>query len=136
MIFVISSNSFGDNRWVSIGPEGGSVPALAINPQTPEILYAETYGGGVFKSTNGGTNWSAIDTGLTNPYVLTLAINPQAPDTLYAGTEGGGVYKIQQTEPIGSVPTTTGWGKMLLIMFLALMAVYFLNKVRNSHSPL
>jgi hypothetical protein len=49
LIFVVSSDSFGDNRWISIGPEGGSVFALAINPETPDTLYAGTDGGGVFK---------------------------------------------------------------------------------------
>ena len=53
-------------------------------------------GDGVFKSTNGGTNWTAMNTGLTSTDVYALAINPQTPDTLYAGTYGGGVFKIQQ----------------------------------------
>ena len=44
------------------------------------------FGGGVFKSTNGGGSWTAINTGLTNPNVLALAIDPSAPATLYAGT--------------------------------------------------
>ena len=52
--------------------------------------------GGVFKSTNGGANWTAINTGLTNTHVCALAINPQTPDTLYAGTYGGGVFKTVQ----------------------------------------
>ena len=49
--------------------------------------------GGVFKSTNGGGNWSAVNTGLTDTYVHALAIDPVTPTTLYAGTEGGGVFK-------------------------------------------
>jgi photosystem II stability/assembly factor-like uncharacterized protein len=50
----------------------------------------------VFKSTNGGTNWSAVNTGLTNTYVRALAIDPATPATLYAGTEGGGVFKTKE----------------------------------------
>jgi DNA-binding beta-propeller fold protein YncE len=91
LIFVLSSNSFGDDRWISIGPEGGPVPALAINPQTPSILYAG--GGGAFKSTNGGANWFGINTGITNTSILAVAIDPQTTDTLYAGTASGGVFK-------------------------------------------
>ena len=64
-IFVLSSNSFGDNLWIRLGPEGGLlVYALAINPQTPDTLYAGSQGGGVFKSTNGGASWTAMNTGL------------------------------------------------------------------------
>ena len=39
------------------------VKALAIDPHDPSTLYAGTYGGGVFKSTNGGGSWSAVNTG-------------------------------------------------------------------------
>ncbi len=71
---------------------GTHVLALAINPQTPDTLYAGT-SGGVFKSTDGGTSWTARNTGLNySGTVLALAINPQSPETLYAGTSGG-VFK-------------------------------------------
>ena len=66
--------------------------SLAIDPVTPTTLYAGTHDGGVFKSTNGGENWSAVNTGLTNTDVHTLAIDPATPTTLYAGTFGG-VFK-------------------------------------------
>ena len=47
----------------------------------------------MFKSTNGGGNWSAVNTGLTTTVVRALAIDPATPTTLYAGTYGGGVFK-------------------------------------------
>ena len=47
----------------------------------------------MFKSTNGGATWSAVNTGLTDTYVNALAIDPATPATLYAGTWGGGVFK-------------------------------------------
>ena len=90
--------SAGINVWTSHGPEGGYIGALAIDPATPTTLYAGTYRGGVFKSTNGGGNWSAVNTGLTNTDVYTLAIDPITPTTLYAGTWGGGVFDMEQVE--------------------------------------
>ena len=44
----------GNNVWTSLGPEGGTVVALAIDPTTPTTLYAGVRnffagGGGVFK---------------------------------------------------------------------------------------
>jgi hypothetical protein len=70
--------------------------ALAINPTTPATLYAGTYDG-VFKSTDSGGTWAAVNTGLTTLQVGALAINPTTPATLYAGTggmyDGGGVFK-------------------------------------------
>ena len=46
----------------------------------------------LFKSTNGGAAWSAVNTGLTYTYVFALAIDPATPSTLYAGTVDG-VFK-------------------------------------------
>ncbi|MDZ7294203.1 MAG: T9SS type A sorting domain-containing protein, partial [candidate division KSB1 bacterium] len=51
-----------------------------------------TFGGGVFKSANGGANWSAANAGLTELHVYALEVDPQTPTTLYAGT-GGGLFK-------------------------------------------
>src|SRR5437762_1254015 len=79
-------------RWISNGPPG-TVNAIAIDPQTPTTLYAGTLGGGVFKSSNGGGSWTAINTGLTNLALRALAIDPQTPATVYAGTDGGNVFK-------------------------------------------
>ena len=86
-----STVSAGINVWTSNGPEGGVVYALAIDPAAPATLYAGTRVG-VFKSTNGGASWSAVNTGLTNTHVGALAIDPATPTTLYAGTDGG-VFK-------------------------------------------
>ena len=86
--------SAGTNVWTSIGPEGGRILALAIDPAAPSTIYAGTWGG-VFKSTNGGAAWSAVNTGLTNTDVYALAIDPVTPSMLYAGTWGGGVFAIQ-----------------------------------------
>jgi hypothetical protein len=40
--------------WTSIGPDGGQIRALAIDPTAPSTLYAGTQGGGVFRSLDGG----------------------------------------------------------------------------------
>src|SRR5262249_25570683 len=68
--------------------------ALAIDPTNFSTLYAATYGG-VFKSTNGGANWTAGNSGLppSPTKVSALAIDPTNPSTLYAGTYGNGVFK-------------------------------------------
>ena len=89
----------GINQWTSYGPAGGSVTALAIDPTATATLYAGIIGGGVYKSTDGGQHWTAINTGLTNTHVTALAIDPQTPTTLYAGTGGSGVFAIEQESP-------------------------------------
>src|SRR5262249_519160 len=58
----------GNNVWTSLGPGGEPVGALAIDPIPPTTLYAGTGGNGVFKSTNGGSSWSAVNTGLPDNF--------------------------------------------------------------------
>jgi len=50
-------------------------------------------GNGVFLSTNNGTSWTAVDSGLTNAWVLSLAVPPTGTGAtnIFAGT-GGGVF--------------------------------------------
>ena len=87
--------------------------AFAIDPQTTTTLYvggfdSTTRIGGVFKSTDGGQSWSALNAGLTTSQVWQLAIDPQTPTTLYAGTTTG-VFALQQTTVGGAVTTTVNF---------------------------
>ena len=89
--------------WGSIGPTGGTVFALAIDPHAPATIYAGTGGGAqkfssspggsVFKTTNGGASWVGAGIGLTADAVLSLAIDPVTSSTVYAGTRNHGVRK-------------------------------------------
>jgi photosystem II stability/assembly factor-like uncharacterized protein len=84
------------NTWIGIGP-WVNINALVIDPVTPSILYAGT-DGGLFKSTNGGESWNAINSGLGDYDILDLAIDPVTPTTIYAAVAfhtlaGGGVFK-------------------------------------------
>ena len=46
--------------WVPNGPYniGGRITAIAVNPSNPNIIIIGAAAGGIFKSTNGGLNWS------------------------------------------------------------------------------
>jgi len=79
----------------SNGPYGGDVKAVATDPRNCQILYAGTYGAGVFKTVNGGGSWSSINEGFPANapiYIASLAIDPGNPDIIYTGTING-VYK-------------------------------------------
>jgi photosystem II stability/assembly factor-like uncharacterized protein/lysophospholipase L1-like esterase len=88
----------GGSSWIELGPRDRSISAVAIDPQTPATLYASSSewacgGGGpqdpgVYKSTDGGASWMAVNPRLTT----VLAIDAASPTTVYAGTEGG-VFK-------------------------------------------
>lgn len=76
-----------------IGPDGGHIVGFVVAPDDPAIMYAGTWGAGIYKSTNGGQTWTLMDNGLGNLYINYLAIDPVTPSTIYAGTQKGGVYK-------------------------------------------
>ena len=82
---MASAVGAGENEWTSIGPEGGRVSALAIDPLTPQVLYVGTQRGGVFKSENGGETWTA--SGLRETLFPRLLVHPQDSQTLYALAE-------------------------------------------------
>src|SRR5262249_34058955 len=77
--------------WTDTGL-AGCVSAIVIDPKTPSTLYASSGDPrtGVVKSTDGGTNWTAVNAGLpasTSWTPIALAIDPQTPSTLYAGVQ-------------------------------------------------
>jgi photosystem II stability/assembly factor-like uncharacterized protein len=76
-----------------IGPDGGLITSVAIDSKNPANVYAGSYGGGVYKSTDGGATWMRASTGLGNQVIVSLAVDPANPAVLYAGTYRGGVYK-------------------------------------------
>ncbi len=92
-------------------PHDTNASSLAIDPANSKILYAglrgndnKGTGGGVFKTTDGGASWTAINTGLASTRVQALAVDPANSSTVYAAAMdaivpvtyagvGGGVYK-------------------------------------------
>jgi photosystem II stability/assembly factor-like uncharacterized protein len=92
--------------WTALGnlPTSYQINAVAIDTTTPlssRTLYVALYGGGVYKSTNGGTSFSAVNSGLStgNRYTSSLVISSTNHLILYAGFDmentgnAGGVYK-------------------------------------------
>ncbi|MCX6097436.1 MAG: stalk domain-containing protein [Caldiserica bacterium] len=92
--------------WTQLPLYGGGVFSLVINPATPTTLYAGTYSGGVFRSTDSGATWTAVNTGLTSQDIRSLAINPATPTTLYAGIWGGGVFRSTDSGTIWTALNT------------------------------
>src|SRR5262249_16902067 len=76
----------------NIGPFGGEVHTVTIDPMDPSTLYSGTPGGGGFQSKDGGAYWSEINTGLGDLRVRSFAIDPASTRTVYVGTLRG-VYK-------------------------------------------
>ncbi|MBD3333110.1 hypothetical protein GF356_09675, partial [candidate division GN15 bacterium] len=91
--------------WQQAGPSNvpGRITDLAVHPTEPNTIYAASAAGGVFKSTNLGSTWTAVFDSAGVQSIGAIAIHPDNPDVLYVGTgeanasgdsyEGTGVYK-------------------------------------------
>jgi photosystem II stability/assembly factor-like uncharacterized protein len=91
----------GVGTWTSAttGPES-PITTIAVDATQPLTAYAgadhpgtAAATGGVYKTTDGGRNWSRL-TGVLGQFdVVSLAAHPAATGTLYAATLNGGVYR-------------------------------------------
>jgi photosystem II stability/assembly factor-like uncharacterized protein len=85
---VFKSTDRGET-WRQVALSGSRVLGLAIDPTDGDVIYAAEESG-MYKSTNGGTRFVPINTGLpANGRTLSLVIDPSAPLTLYVGTNAG-----------------------------------------------
>lgn len=92
----------GSGTWTPIGPPVAYMQAIAIDPTNSNTMYAGTRGGGVFKTTDGGTTWLSINSGILGPtdsstpegrWIYCLAIDPTNSQIVYAGSSSSGVYR-------------------------------------------
>ncbi len=90
----------GGLRWTQTTLRDLDIYAIVVDPVNPETVYAGTLTG-VFKSTDGGATWRAVNSGLKTPAVQALAIDstssggqrPASAQVLYAGTRQGDLYR-------------------------------------------
>ena len=67
----------------------GTVRTLAVAPNAPNTIYAST-DTGIYRSTNGGTNWSKrAGTGLSGSAANAMAVDPANSSIVYVGVFSG-----------------------------------------------
>lgn len=79
---------YNGSNWAITTLAGMDVHALATDGSA---IYAGTWGLGIFKSTDNGATWTAINNGLN--YSTTITSLTIQGSTLFCGTVGGGVFK-------------------------------------------
>ncbi len=95
-------------NWTLIGPKStaigggnGRVNAVRVHPTNPNIVFACSPAGGLWKSTNGGSSWAAVSDDIALLGATDVAFDPANPNTMYLLTGDGeagdavstGIYK-------------------------------------------
>jgi len=80
-----------------------SIRAIGIDPSGPATLFAAT-DAGLFRSTNAGTSWSAINTGLLQGRAI--AVRPDNPTLLVTAFSGGGLFRSTDRGTSWAEPAT------------------------------
>src|SRR5437016_10333987 len=82
------SDYLGNLQFRNLGPAvaGGRITAVVGVPNHPEIYYAGSAAGGVFKSEDGATTWRYISSQIPVPSVGAMAIAPSNPNLIWVGT--------------------------------------------------
>ncbi len=105
--------------WTELGPDpipnaqvsqpptttaSGRTISIAVDPSDEDLVYVGTAQGGLYKSTDGGTNWTRLFDSEASLAIGAIAIAPSDPSTVYVGTGehnfsadsffGVGVYRI------------------------------------------
>ena len=94
-------------KWRCIGPAnmGGRIDDFAVIEGNPDIIYAGTASGGLWKTVNNGVTWEPVFDGETTSSIGDVAVAPSSPDIVWVGTGepnnrqssswGDGVFKSE-----------------------------------------
>ncbi len=123
-IYVVTTDPY-DNQVVYCGTNSGvykstdagqnwnqttctrQVRTMAIDTVDTDIIYAGSYGYGVFISTDAGATWDTSNVGLTNKKILSIALRSGEEPMILVGTEGGSVFRtIPPTAVTKEIPVT------------------------------
>jgi photosystem II stability/assembly factor-like uncharacterized protein len=82
-----------DSIWHSIGPSNNDILGFDFGNDNSNIIYAASRDSGVFKTTNGGSDWNQINNGIADNFIRSIAVHPQNGDIILAGTFLAGLYR-------------------------------------------
>ena len=101
----VPASTFGQLRWRMVGPaRGGRVTTVTGVNQDPYTFYFGSTGGGIWKTTDAGANWSNVSDGQIKVGSMgDMDVSESDPNVIYVGTGsdgyrsnvsiGNGVYK-------------------------------------------
>ncbi len=114
----IANKSDNISNWQSLGPYTtnvktgqGRINSFIIDPNNPNTFYVGAPSGGIWKSTDAGTNWKPLSDNIPQIGVSGIAIDPNNSNVVYIVT---GDDDARDTYSVGVMKSTNGgnnWNK-------------------------
>jgi photosystem II stability/assembly factor-like uncharacterized protein len=117
---VLPTAGLAPRKWRALGPGniGGRTRSILVHRINHDTMWVASASGGIWRSDNGGQNWTPVDDLMANLAVTSLADNPTDPNVIYAGTgegfgnvdatRGGGIYRTTDGTRWMQLPSTSG----------------------------
>ncbi len=96
-----------DMTYSVVGPDGGTVECIAVDPQDSNIIYAGSWGNGFYKSTDGGSTWVNKSEGLEAAFILEIVVDPTDSDHILVSSYRYGAF--QSFDGGETWSSTVGW---------------------------
>jgi photosystem II stability/assembly factor-like uncharacterized protein len=122
----VFGSTTGTSIWTSVNPSGmfyrvtnnnyisGRTNSIAFHPTDPLTFYVASAGGGVWKTTDGGTTFQVLTDNLTSLACGAVAVDPVNPSVVYVGT-GELNYSLDSYYGVGVFKSTdagASWTKI------------------------
>lgn len=105
IVLLAAGASAQPRRWESLGPPGGSVTAILVDPRATARVLAGTERAGVFRSESEGAAWTGTWPGLSAVRVHRIVEHPTSATTFFAATSNGLLRTINGATTWTQVPT-------------------------------
>jgi photosystem II stability/assembly factor-like uncharacterized protein len=100
--YKIYETTNGMQSWTAISPDLanahirnlGTITTVDVAKSNPDVIYCGTDDANVWATTNGGTNWTKINSGLPYRWVTRVAVHPDSANVCYVTLSG---YKVDST---------------------------------------
>ncbi|MFD0963036.1 T9SS type A sorting domain-containing protein [Pseudofulvibacter geojedonensis] len=103
----------GTSGW---NPGVGRVTSIAVQESNQNHIIVGSPGGGVWKTTDGGVNWTVLTDNLSNIDVYALAMDPVNSNIYYWGSTNGNIFKSIDAGATWNLLADTGSGTVNKIL--------------------
>lgn len=82
-----------NSEWQILGPGMNDILQFDFGDSSSEIIYAASRDSGVYKTTNGGSNWVNANNGINHTFIRAIGVHPQKRNIILAGSFYSGLYR-------------------------------------------